>query len=314
MAPRALDIEPGRLTQWCTAHLGSPPVAEIFRSGYLSAVVGLQLADGREVVVKIRPDSARIAACVDVQRRLAEAGYPCPRPLTAALPFGDQVATAEVYVAGGSALPVGGDPSVASAEAYAWLIRSAPMPFEALGPAPSWAAWDHDGDELWPRPDEDPDVDLNAVGGAEWIDEVALRARNRLRAGRAADSEVVIGHCDWLAGNVRWDGDALLVVHDWDSVIAEQEAVLVGFAAALWSPVSEDAAATVDETEQFLVAYGRARGRELTADELERAWAAGAWTRAYDAKCRLALGTPTTPSLTEAEGWERLRRGDAWGW
>jgi hypothetical protein len=64
-------------------HLGSPPADEIFRSGYLSAVIGLRLADGREVVVKVRPDSPRIAACVEVQRRVFQAGYPCPQPLTA---------------------------------------------------------------------------------------------------------------------------------------------------------------------------------------------------------------------------------------
>ena len=34
------------------------------------------------------------------------------------------------------------------------------------------------------------------------------------------ESEAVIGHCDWLAGNLRWNGDALLVVHDWDSMTA----------------------------------------------------------------------------------------------
>jgi hypothetical protein len=45
-------------------HLGSPPAEEIFRSGYLSVVIGLRLGDGREVVVKVRPDSPRVAACV----------------------------------------------------------------------------------------------------------------------------------------------------------------------------------------------------------------------------------------------------------
>ena len=47
-------------------HLGSPPAGEIFRAGYLSAVIGLRLGDDREVVVKVRPDSPRVAACVEV--------------------------------------------------------------------------------------------------------------------------------------------------------------------------------------------------------------------------------------------------------
>ena len=285
-------------------HLGSPPADELFSSGYLSAVLGLRLADGRDVVVKVRPDAPRIAACVEVQRRLFQAGYPCPRPLTGAVPFGDDVATAESYVPGGDMLPSADHAPRGFAEAFARLIRLAPQPAEVatLNPPPSWAAWNHGGDALWPRA-EDDDVNLDEVAGAEWIDDAGRRARNRLRAG---ESEAVIGHCDWLAGNLRWSGDALLVVHDWDSVTADSEAVLVGFAAALYSTVSADTLATVEDTERFLVAYQRARGREFSAGELHRAWAAGVWTRAYDAKYQHAAGQPIT-SLSEAEARERLR-------
>jgi hypothetical protein len=91
MSPRAHVVDPAGLAQWCMEHLGSPPAEEIFRSGYVSAVIGLviglRLADDREVVVKVRPDSPRIAACVEVQRRMFQAGYPCPEPLTGAAPF-----------------------------------------------------------------------------------------------------------------------------------------------------------------------------------------------------------------------------------
>lgn len=278
----------------------------MFRSGYLSAVIGLRLADGREVVVKVRPDSPRIAACVEVQRRLFQAGYPCPRPLTGATRFGGDVATAEAYVPGGAMLPSADHAAEAFAEAFARLIRLAARPAEVstLDPAPSWAAWCHIGDGLWPCPEEDPDVNLNEVAGPEWINDAGCRARDRLRD---SESEAVIGHCDWLAGNLRWSADGLLVVHDWDSVTAESEAVLVGFAAALYSTVSADELATVEDTERFLVAYCQASGREFSADELQRSWAAGVWTRAYDAKHQHAVGQPIT-SLTENEARERLRR------
>jgi hypothetical protein len=305
VSPRAPVIDPAHLAQWCTEHLGSPPADEIFRSGYLSAVIGLRLADEREVVVKVRPDSPRIAACVEVQRRLFQAGYPCPQPLTGAAPFGDDVATAEAYVPGGAVLPSADHPARAFAEAFARLVRLAPRPAEVstLDPAPSWAAWDHAENGLWPRP-EDLGVNLNEVSGPEWIDDAGRHARDRLRAGGA---EAVIGHCDWLAGNLRWNGDALLAVHDWDSVIADSEAVLVGFAAALYSTVSTDQLATVKDSEQFLAAYCHARGHEFSADELERSWAAGVWTRAYDAKYQHTVGQPIT-SLSENEARERLRR------
>jgi hypothetical protein len=202
-------------------------------------------------------------------------------------------------------LPSADHAARAFAEAFARLIMLAPRPAEvsALAPAPSWAAWNHAGDGLWPCP-EDPDVNLNEVAGPEWIDDAGRRARDRLRA---SEPEAVIGHCDWLAGNLRWSGDALLVVHDWDSMTADSEAVLVGFAAALYSTVSADELATVEDTERFLVAYCHARGREFSAGELGRSWAAGVWTRAYDAKYQHAVGQPIT-SLCESEARERLRR------
>jgi hypothetical protein len=267
--------------------------------------MGLLLADGREVVVKVRPGSPRIAACVDVQRHVFMSGYPCPEPLTGAIPFDGDVATAETYVPGGAMLPSAEHAAQASAEAFARLIGLAPRPTDvtSLDPAPPWAAWDHTENGLWPY-DEDSGLNLNEVPGPQWVDDAGRRARDRLRA---HGSETVIGHCDWLASNLRWAGGALLVVHDWDSMAADSEAVLTGFAAALYSSVNADKLATVEDTERFLVAYCHARGREFTPDELERSWAAGVWTRAYDSKYQHAVGTPVT-SLSEDEARERLRR------
>ena len=91
------------------------------------------------------------------------------------------------------------------------------------------------------------------------------------------------------------------------SVTADSDAVLAGFAAALYSTVSADELATVEETQRFLVAYREAHGRELSADELQRSWAAGAWTRAYDARYQHAVGQ-SVRSLTENAARERLRR------
>lgn len=304
MRPNVDDVDSDLLNEWCLEQLNSPPVQELFRSGHLSTVIGVRLADDREVVIKIRPGSPRIAACVDVQRRMFSAGYPCPRPLTDAVAFGSDVATAEAYVPGGAMFPTS-DPAVACAEAFAWLIRLAPKPDEVatLDPPPSWADWNQAGDTLWPWP-EDRSVKLNEAAGVEWIDDVGRRARDRLRV---AGTEPVIGHCDWLAGNLRWRGDTLLVVHDWDSMITDGEAVLVGFAAALFSTHDPNQLATVEDTERFLAAYCRARGREFTTDELQRAWAAGIWTRANDAKYQYAVGDRIT-SLSEQEAQHRLRR------
>jgi hypothetical protein len=309
MSPRVPAVDAASLAAWCTDHLGSAPAAELFRSGHLSVVIGLRLADTREVVVKVRPALPRIAACVEVQRRMFESGYPCPEPLGGPAPFGNGVATAEAYVPGGDVLPGAEHAAQLSAEAFARLIGLAPRPADvsSLDPAPSWAAWNHGEAGLWPRPEgaevDLNEVDLNEVDGPEWIDRTADRARDRLRAGV---SEAVIGHCDWLADNLRWRRGELLVVHDWDSAVADSEAVLVGFAAALYSTVSPDELATVEETDRFLAAYCDARARAFSTDELQRSWAAGVWTRAVDAKYQHVAGHAIT-SLTEIEARERLR-------
>jgi hypothetical protein len=90
-------------------------------------------------------------------------------------------------------------------------------------------------------------------------------------------------------------------------VVADSEAVVVGFAAALYPAVSAGKLPAVEDTERFVVAYCGARGREFSPGELERCWAADVWTRAYDAKSQHAVGQPVA-SLSEDEARERLRR------
>jgi hypothetical protein len=58
------------LAAWCTRWLGAPPAAELFEAGHLSTVKGLRLADGREVVVKVRPREPRLTGCAAVRDRL----------------------------------------------------------------------------------------------------------------------------------------------------------------------------------------------------------------------------------------------------
>ena len=88
------------------------------------------------------------------------------------------------------------------------------------------------------------------------------------------------------------------MVHDWDSVTADSEAVLAGFAAALYSTVSVNQLAAVEETQRFLVAYRDAHGRELSADELELSWAAGVWTRP---RCQVSARRGATRPLAHRE-------------
>ena len=294
-------IDAASLAAWCEIHLGSPVESELFRATHLTAVIGTRLADGREVVVRVRPAAPRIAACTEVQRRLFDAGYPCPRPLAGPAPLGECEATAESYVAGGAMLPDSGRDAVPFAAALARLVRLAPRPGQvaSLAPAPAWTAWNHEQGELWPW-SEELDMDLNQVDGVSWIDAAGDAARRKLQEGQ---DQAVIGHGDWITDNLRWDGSRLLVAYDWDSLIIDSEAVIAGLAAAIYL---YPALPTVAETGDFLDAYAAARGPFFSPAELQRSWAAGLWTRAFDAKKEQAARRRVI-SLTQDEARERLR-------
>ena len=64
---------------------------------------------------------------------------------------------------------------------------------------------------------------------------------------------------------------------------------------------------TVTETGDFLAAYAAARGHPFNPGELQCCWAAGVWTRAFDAKKEYAAGQRVF-TLAEDEARQRLRR------
>ena len=117
----------------------------------------------------------------------------------------------------------------------------------------------------------------------------------------------IIGHGDWYTANLRWAGDGLLAAFDWDSVIAAPESVIVGLAAAVYPATFAGTEASIDETQDFLDAYGSARARVFSDDELEQAWAAGLWNRSFDTKKQFST-EGKVESLTESESLERQRR------
>ncbi len=302
---RRLIINSDALVEWCVRWLGATPKAELFDAGFLSTVKGLRLTDGRKVVVKVRPDSARLAGCAAVHRTFWLAGFPCPELLVELQPLGSWVASAESFVPGSDHEPTG-DLIADSAAALAHLLRLAPDPASvpSLAPSPSWTAWDHVGPDLWPT-SEDVDVDLNDVDEPLWLARVAAAIRDRLRS---YDGRPVIGHGDWHAGNLRWRGSTLVAVHDWDSVICQPEAAVVGFAAVSFRGVENPTAmATVDDSADFLAAYQAASHRSWTTEEESMSWAAGLWQRVVDAKVH-SLHHDAEQSLTRAEAAARLSR------
>jgi hypothetical protein len=293
------------LDAWCERWLGSPVDELLFSTGHLSRVLGVRLADGRDVVVKVRPAADRLTGCAQVQRMLWQAGFPCPRPLVGPVAFNGFAANAETLVPDGDVLPSTG--VARYAELLARLIRLAPRPssIAPLTPNPPWVAWDHHHDGIWPPPD-DRDADLNTHPETAWLDEIAVRVRARL--GRLADTPTVVGHGDWEGQNLRWRDGQPWVVHDWDSVVSGPEPVIVGLAAAVWPCGTERRAATVDESAGFVDAYQHVAGRRWTPDEIGASWAAGLWVYAFNTKKASLVGTPW---LSPDEAAQRLRRAGA---
>jgi hypothetical protein len=292
--------------RWSRNHLGSGVKGVLFCEGHLSTVLGIELMSGRDVVVKIRPRVNRLLACAAVHRRLFQCGVPCPEPLVELESIGAYVASAESMARGGDPYPRSGRAPLPFAAALAKFIAQAPALSEvpSLDPAPQWTAPDFRLQELWPPSDETFE-DLNSDGGPKWIDEVGWSARNRLAA---STSPLVVGHGDWYTGNLRWRGNDLCMVYDFDSVVAASEAHIAGLAAAIY-PVSDiGTEATVQESDAFLDAYQDVRG-PFSNGELMEAWAAGLWSRSYDAK-KQSTSVLGPRSLTQDEAIERQRRAD----
>jgi hypothetical protein len=293
------------LDRWCERWLSAKPIDVIFATGHLSEVVGLRLSDGREVVVKVRPNTRRIGGCVEVQRHLWESGFPCPMPLAGPAGFEGRTATAEEYVPGGAQLERDAESPSRFAELLWQLVdRCAHLAVnDRLNPPPPWVEWDHNRAGVWPLGD-DGERDLNAHPEPRWLDEVGERTRKILNA---FASPPVIGHVDWESQNIRWRDGRPLVVHDWDSAASRPEATVAGAASAVFTRTDVQSSSSIDESERFLDAYQRARGRAFTPDELRVAWAAGLWVRAFDTKDDGVM-RHENPETFADEAWARLRR------
>jgi hypothetical protein len=303
-----LDDLPAWLPAWCVDHLGGEPDGVLFQLHQVSMVFGLRLAGGRDVVVKARADDGRATSCVAVQAWLAGRGFPCARPLTPVIGVGSLAVHAEEFRPGGEVLH-GDSPEVAArcAEVFARLMAElAGVTVAPPLPNPPWVRWDHTDSGVWPAMDFPGGRDQTAVPA--YIVDAAVRARGRLLA---AGQPCVLGHADFEAQNLRWHGQQVWAVHDWDSLAWQPEAALVGAASGAFASDGLPTLAPIESSEAFLVAYQDIRGRLFTAVEREIAWAASLWMDAYNVWESLHGGIPLSGDALRAQAAERLRRANA---
>jgi hypothetical protein len=307
------DDLPDWLPAWCSGQLGSEPAGVLFRrqqqAEQISMVFGLRLAGGTDVLVKARADDGRAASCVMAQARLAERGFPCARPLTPVVAVGSLAVHAEEFRPGGEVLH-GDSPDVAAryGEVFAWLMAElAGVIVTPPLPNPPWVRWDHADPGAWPAIGFLDNRDQCAVPA--FITDTADRARRRILA---AGLPCVLGYGDFEAQNLRWHGQQVWAVHDWDSLAWQPEAALAGAASGAFASAGPPALAPIESSEAFLVAYQDIRGRLFTAVEQEVAWAASLWTAAYNALCEALHGhAPVSGDALRRQGAERLRRARA---
>ncbi len=272
-------------------------------------MLGLRLADGRDVVVKARPDDGRAAPCVAAQARLAARGFPCARPLTPAVSVGSLAVHAEEYRPGGEVLH-GDSPDVAvrCAAVFARLMSElTDVTVAPPLPNPPWVRWDHTDSGIWPAIDGLDHRDQAVVPA--YLADVAGRARVRLLAARLP---CVLGHADFEAQNLRWHGKQVWAVHDWDSLAWQPEAALAGAASGAFASAGPPTLAPVESSAAFLMAYQDLRGRLFTTAEREIAWAASVWMAAYNAReDALHGGISGSSDVLRGQAAERLRRASA---
>jgi hypothetical protein len=303
-----LEGLPDWLPTWCLDHLGGEPADVLFQLQQFSMVLGLRLADGTDVVVKARADDGRAGSCVAAQARLAERGFPCARPLTPVVGVGSLAVHAEEFRPGGEVLH-GDSPDVAARSAAVFARLMAELADVTVAPPlpnPPWVRWDHTDSGVWPAIDCLDNRDQRAVPA--YVVDTADRARGRLLA---AGLPCVLGHADFEAQNLRWHGQQLWAVHDWDSLAWQPEAALVGAASGAFASAGPPTLAPIGSSEAFLVAYQGIPGRLFTAVEQEIAWAASLWMAAYNLWEALHGDTPLSGDALRAQAAERLRRANA---
>jgi hypothetical protein len=272
------------IDSFCALSLGSHVEGMEFFRASVGSVHGLRLDDGRRVVVKVaRPgtDAARLESVQTVERWLAADGFPCPLPLAGPVPLGRGLATAETLLDRGEAADAH-EPALRRTMAAALAGLTARCgrftALDALRATPQVG--------LWPRP-HDGRFDFEATGaGAEWLDALAGEAQRILDAGAG---DLVVGHGDWRAENMRFSAGEISAVYDWDSLVILREPRLVGGAAhhftGDYSRPGRRQLPTLEEALAFIAEYEAARGTPFSAAERRVARAALVYGMAYTARC-----------------------------
>jgi hypothetical protein len=220
----------------------------------------------------------------ELQGKLADAGYPAPRPVRLI-----GTVTIDEWLDEG-AYRDAHDPDVRRAMARELVRFHRLATGTSLRPRREFLRPEGG---LWPKP-HNALFDFDATApGAGWIDEIAAAAR--AIADRRAGIEVV-GHTDWSAKHLRFNPQLeATALYDWDSVTTDLEPNLVGTAAGSFTYTEEleheiDVWPSTAESQAFIAEYEEERGEAFDDEERTAARAACVYLRAYAARCHHSVG------------------------
>jgi hypothetical protein len=295
------------LNAFCLQNLGSAVARGLFHQSSIGSVTGVVLEDGRSVVIKAhQPGRSRefLAEVVRIQSYLAERRIFATKVIAGPLPLGRGYTVVEAFTDGGTRADAH-CPEIRNALAAGLhaIVRACDRFVETTSLGPGLPA--SSGDALWPTPHSKLFDFAASAKGAEWIDDVARRARGRMTpAGNR-----VIGHGDWRAEHVRFAGNTPILAFDWDSLCCEREPALVGAVAhgfcADWSQRDNRQAPSFEEARAFVEDYERARGEAFSTEERRLCGACFAYAIAYTARCGHAGGGDEreTPGTFQHLAW-----------
>jgi hypothetical protein len=292
------------VNEFCQAHLGSNIRGYFFYRASVGSAHGIQLEDGRNVVIKARPppetnphlsfDRKSLETIGAVMTWLADRSYPCPKLFLGPTLLARGLATVEEFLDHGER-GNGFEPACRKiiAAGLAELIKL----LRSFNGDVSCLKHFQRGNSLYPQPHSKLFDFVNTAKGAEWIDTFARRARQA----ETHEGTPVLGHADWRVEHLRFEDGRIVATYDWDSLVFRPETELVGLSAhgftADWSLEGVRRIPTADDIRAYVADYEEARGRPFSKRERQSLVAHCVYFIAYGARCTHSL----EPNRTE---WE----------
>ncbi len=279
--------------QFCEKEFGQQPVDALFFFASVGVVSGLCMPDGQRIVIKAHKPERSLAFLTqmgNVQRYLSTHGYPCPQPLAAPRPLAYGLATIDELIDEGDHRDAH-EPVIRKAIATALfqqiqLLRN----IEQTGIDVTLFDLRLPSDVLWPKPHSAIFNFEATQDGAEWIDKLAWKVKKVIERD---EEPPVLAHGDFSTNQMRFIGNHLRIVYDWDSLTLSSELIRVGRAASSFTyteqPEIVNSETSLEDTQAFIADYENARQKPFTASEHRIIQAGLLSGQLYGARCWHAL-------------------------